>query len=66
MKKEVESSKAKWLVEPGCVVMVTSGDTYDRSEKEKRPIGERLMFFLMGDWTENANTIIICSSDVSS
>ena len=25
MKKEVELSKAKWLVEPGCVVMVTSG-----------------------------------------
>ena len=26
MKKEVELTKAKWLVEPGCVVMVTSGD----------------------------------------
>jgi flavin reductase (DIM6/NTAB) family NADH-FMN oxidoreductase RutF len=25
MKKEVELSKAKWLVEPGCVVLVTSG-----------------------------------------
>ncbi|MHC4541669.1 MAG: flavin reductase family protein [Planctomycetota bacterium] len=25
MKKEVELHKAKWLVEPGCVVMVTSG-----------------------------------------
>jgi len=25
MKKEVELNKAKWLVEPGCVVMVTSG-----------------------------------------
>ena len=24
-KKEVELSKAKWLVEPGCVVLVTSG-----------------------------------------
>ena len=25
MKKEVELTKAKWLVEPGCVVLVTSG-----------------------------------------
>jgi len=25
MKKEVELNKAKWLVEPGCVVLVTSG-----------------------------------------
>jgi len=25
MKKEVQLSKAKWLVEPGCVVLVTSG-----------------------------------------
>ena len=25
MKKQVELSKAKWLVEPGCVVLVTSG-----------------------------------------
>jgi len=25
MKKEVELSEAKWLVEPGCVVLVTSG-----------------------------------------
>lgn len=25
MKKEVELSKAKWLVEPGCVILVTSG-----------------------------------------
>ena len=25
MKKEVKLSKSKWLVEPGCVVMVTSG-----------------------------------------
>ena len=25
MKKEVKLNKAKWLVEPGCVVMVTSG-----------------------------------------
>ncbi|MBL7187794.1 MAG: flavin reductase family protein [Phycisphaerae bacterium] len=25
MKKEVELHKAKWLVEPGCVVLVTSG-----------------------------------------
>ena len=25
MKEEVELSKAKWLVEPGCVVLVTSG-----------------------------------------
>ena len=25
MKKEVELSKSKWLVEPGCVIMVTSG-----------------------------------------
>ena len=25
MKKEVELNKAKWLIEPGCVVMVTSG-----------------------------------------
>jgi len=25
MKKEVELSKSKWLVEPGCVVLVTSG-----------------------------------------
>lgn len=25
MKKEVELHKAKWIVEPGCVVMVTSG-----------------------------------------
>jgi len=29
MKKEVELNKAKWLVEPGCVVLVTSG-TMDR------------------------------------
>ena len=27
MKKEVELSQAKWLVEPGCVVLVTSGTT---------------------------------------
>lgn len=27
MKKEVELKKAKWLVEPGCVVLVTSGTT---------------------------------------
>jgi flavin reductase (DIM6/NTAB) family NADH-FMN oxidoreductase RutF len=27
LKKEVELNKAKWLVEPGCVVMVTSGTT---------------------------------------
>jgi len=26
MKQQVELSKAKWLVEPGCVVLVTSGD----------------------------------------
>ena len=25
MKKEVELNKAKWLVEPGCVILVTSG-----------------------------------------
>jgi len=25
MKKQIELSKAKWLVEPGCVVLVTSG-----------------------------------------
>ena len=25
MKKEIELGKAKWLVEPGCVVLVTSG-----------------------------------------
>ena len=25
MKKEIKLSKAKWLVEPGCVVLVTSG-----------------------------------------
>lgn len=25
MKREIELSKAKWLVEPGCVVLVTSG-----------------------------------------
>ena len=25
MKKEVQLNKAKWLVEPGCVVLVTSG-----------------------------------------
>lgn len=25
MKKEIELTKAKWLVEPGCVVLVTSG-----------------------------------------
>ena len=25
MKNEVELSKAKWLVEPGCVVLVTTG-----------------------------------------
>lgn len=25
MKKEVELNNAKWLVEPGCVVLVTSG-----------------------------------------
>ncbi|UCF15280.1 MAG: flavin reductase family protein [Phycisphaerales bacterium] len=25
MKKEIELNKAKWLVEPGCVVLVTSG-----------------------------------------
>ncbi|UCG58178.1 MAG: flavin reductase family protein [Phycisphaerales bacterium] len=30
MKKEVELRKAKWLVEPGCVVMVTSG-TVDKA-----------------------------------
>lgn len=27
MKKEVDLNKAKWLVEPGCVVLVTSGST---------------------------------------
>ena len=26
MKKEIELKRAKWLVEPGCVVMVTSGN----------------------------------------
>lgn len=26
MKKEVELKRAKWIVEPGCVVLVTSGD----------------------------------------
>jgi flavin reductase (DIM6/NTAB) family NADH-FMN oxidoreductase RutF len=26
MKKEIELKRAKWLVEPGCVVLVTSGD----------------------------------------
>ena len=25
MKKEIELNKAKWLVEPGCIVLVTSG-----------------------------------------
>ena len=27
MKKEIELTRAKWLVEPGCVVLVTSGNT---------------------------------------
>ncbi|MHC4356838.1 MAG: hypothetical protein ACYS0H_29415 [Planctomycetota bacterium] len=25
MKKQIQLSRAKWLVEPGCVVLVTSG-----------------------------------------